>query len=74
VVCAAMNVTMLGLSSSLSVFMPCSANIHAAPGRSPYSENTVHLFMCVDFPFASLNTLQPYTAAFGGVYTEHCKL
>jgi hypothetical protein len=38
----------------------------------PYSEKTVHLAMWVERPFASLKTLQPYTAAFGGVYTVCC--
>jgi hypothetical protein len=62
---------MSSTDSSPGVLTPCSTMIQTASGRVPYSENTVHLLMCVECPVFSLKTLQPYTAALGGVYTEH---
>lgn len=35
----------------------------------PYSEYTVHLLICFEWPVCSSKILHPYTAAFGGVYT-----
>lgn len=46
---------------------------YAAPGRTPYSENVVHFLMCFTCPVDSSKVLQPYTAAFGGVYTSYCQ-